>query len=75
VANIPGAVPRTSTQALVNATLPYCLSIAGNGLARACGEDEGLLAGLNCFDGRCTFAAVAEAHRLPYRDPSLLLGG
>lgn len=74
VANIPGAVPRTATQALTNATLPYGLRIAGLGLAKACAEDAGLLSGLNTYDGKCTFAAVAEALKLEYCDPAKALG-
>ena len=73
VANMPGAVSRTSTQALANATLPYGLKIANKGVEDACKEDKGLLAGLNCYDGKCTFAGVAEAFGLEYVDPSTLL--
>lgn len=69
VANMPGAVSRTSTQALVNATLPYGLQIATKGLERACAEDKGLLEGLNCYDGKCTYRNVADAFELEYVDP------
>lgn len=75
VANMPGAVSRTATQALVNATLPYGLAIAGKGLETACAEDKGLLMGLNCYDGKCTCIGVAEAFGLVYTDPALLITG
>lgn len=74
VANMPGAVSRTSTQALVNATLPYGLQIASKGLEKACAEDMGLMAGLNCYDGKCTYLHVAEAFGLEYTDPMKLEG-
>lgn len=73
VANMPGAVPRTATQALVNATLPYGLAIACKGLETACAEDKGLLEGLNCYDGKCTCIGVAEAFGLVYTDPVMLI--
>lgn len=66
VANIPGAVPKTSTLALTNATLPYALKIATNGWQQACAEDAGLAAGLNVVGGHVTYKAVAEALQLPY---------
>jgi alanine dehydrogenase len=66
VANMPGAVPRTSTFALNNATLPFTLALAGKGWRRAMEEDPHLLAGLNVHRGRITYAAVAEAHGLPW---------
>ncbi|TCO80946.1 alanine dehydrogenase [Plasticicumulans lactativorans] len=61
VANMPGAVPRTSTFALNNATLPYTLALADKGWRRALGDDAGLRAGLNVHAGHVTYAAVAEA--------------
>ena len=61
VANIPGAVSRTSTLALTNATLPYALKIAGKGWKVSCQEDAGLAKGLNTIDGNLTNKAVAEA--------------
>ena len=61
VANIPGAVSRTSTLALTNATLPYALKIAGKGWKAACKEDAGLAKGLNTINGCLTNKAVAEA--------------
>ncbi|MEK7244467.1 MAG: alanine dehydrogenase, partial [Pseudomonadota bacterium] len=66
VANMPGAVPRTSTFALNNATLPYVLALAGKGVIRALAEDRHLLAGLNVHRGRITHPAVAEALKLDY---------
>lgn len=62
VANMPGAVPVTSTYALTNATLPYALSIANNGWRQACVEDPNLAKGLNVHGGRIYYAAVADAH-------------
>lgn len=61
VANIPGAVPFTSTLALTNATLPYALRLADKGWKQACAEDPGLKLGLNVVDGKVTFPGVAEA--------------
>lgn len=61
VANIPGAVPFTSTLALTNATLPYALKLADKGWKQACKEDAGLAAGLNVVDGKVVFPGVAEA--------------
>ena len=73
VANIPGAVPRTSTEALVNATLPYGLRITREGLEAACKADPCLMSGVNTYKGKCTFEAVAEALHLPYTDPNTLM--
>lgn len=61
VANIPGAVPFTSTLALTNATLPYAIRLADKGWEKACMEDAGLKLGLNVVDGKVTFPGVAEA--------------
>jgi alanine dehydrogenase len=66
VANMPGAVPVTSTRALTNATLPYVEAIAGHGLAEAVARDRSLARGVNVVDGRITYAAVAEAHDLDF---------
>jgi alanine dehydrogenase len=69
--NMPGAVPRTSTFALTNATLPYLLDMAERGLARAVQTDPSLAAGVNTIAGRVTCAPVAEAQGLsvsPVRD-------
>ena len=64
VANMPGAVPRTSTVALTNATLPYALSVANQGWWLACTEDAGLAAGVNIVEGRVTCRGVADAFGL-----------
>lgn len=66
VANIPGAVPYTSTLALTNATLPYALRLADKGWRDACKADPGLAEGVNIVDGKITYEAVAEAWNLPY---------
>lgn len=65
VANIPGAVPYTSTLALTNATLPYAIRIANLGWKEACRSDHALELGLNIIDGRVVYPAVAEAFGLP----------
>lgn len=65
VANIPGAVPQTSTLALTNATLPYVLKLADKGWKEACKEDRNLFLGLNIIEGRIVYPAVAEAFGLP----------
>lgn len=72
VANMPGAVPRTSTLALTGATLPYALKIANMGAEAACKADSALMKGLNTYNGHLTFKAVAEAQSLPYTDPATL---
>ena len=64
VANMPGGVPRTSTLALTNATLPYAMALAGKGWRRACATDPALKAGLNVVVGKVTYAGVAEAFGL-----------
>ena len=66
VANMPGAVPITSTKALTNATLPYVEAVADYGLAEAVARDPALARGVNVLDGRVTYEAVAEAHNLEY---------
>jgi alanine dehydrogenase len=66
VANMPGAVPITSTKALTNATLPYVEEIADHGLREAVARDPALARGVNVLDGRITYEAVAEAHNLEY---------
>ena len=73
VTNMPGAVARTSTYALSNATLPYGLAIASRGLENACILDAGLRAGLNCYDGKITYEGVAEAFSMEYQDPLKLI--
>ncbi len=65
VANIPGAVPYTSTLALTNATLPYALRLADCGWRHACEADAGLAEGVNIVDGKVVYPAVAEAWNLP----------
>jgi alanine dehydrogenase len=70
VANMPGGVPRTSTLALTNATLPYAIQLANKGWKKALRENPALLKGLNMVDGKVTYAAVAEAFGLPFVEPS-----
>jgi len=70
VANMPGGVPRTSTLALTNATLPYALTLAGHGWKAACTGDPALAKGLNVVDGKICYAGVAEAFGLPSHDVS-----
>jgi alanine dehydrogenase len=67
VANMPGAVPITSTKALTNATLPYVEAIADYGLAEAVARDLALARGVNVVEGKVTFEAVADAHGLDYQ--------
>ena len=66
VANMPGAVPITSTKALTNVTLPYAEAIAEKGLTRAIADDPALARGVNVIDGKVTYRAVAEAHGLEH---------
>jgi alanine dehydrogenase len=66
VANIPGAVPNTSTIALTNATLRYVLALADKGWQQACRDDRSLARGVNMVDGRCTYEAVAKVWNLQY---------
>lgn len=73
VANMPGAVPRTSTFALTNVTIPYALQIANKGYREACLQNEALLKGMNTLNGYITYKAVAQAHGLPYKDAKTLL--
>jgi len=73
VANMPGAVPRTSTMALTNVTLPYVRALAGRGAVDALARDPGLRSGLNVFRGQVTHQAVADAHHLPYREVASIL--
>jgi alanine dehydrogenase len=67
VANMPGAVPITSTKALTNATLPYVEAIADHGLADAVARDAALARGVNVLDGKVTYEAVADAHGFDYQ--------
>ena len=73
VANMPGAVPRTSSLALSNATLPYALKIADMGVRAALRSDRTLRLGLNTFAGHCTHPAVAETFALRYDEPLRLI--
>jgi len=66
VANMPGAVGRTSTLALTNATLPYTIALADKGWERACRDDAGLAAGVNIERGKVTNKPVAEAFELKF---------
>jgi alanine dehydrogenase len=66
VANMPGAVPRTSTFALTNATVPFVLALADKGFPRALAEDPHLRAGLNVHAGRLVHPAVAQALGIDY---------
>ncbi len=74
VANMPGAVPHTSTLALVNATLGYGLAIADKGWKQAVIDDPALAKGVNVLDGKITYRPVAEAHEMPYTPLQELLG-
>lgn len=73
VANMPGAVPRTSTIALTNVTVPYAVQIANKGYKQACIDNEALLKGINTLNGFVTYEAVAEAHNIEFSDAKLLL--
>ena len=74
VTNMPGAVARTSTFALNNATLPFTLALANKGYRQALADDPHLKAGLNVMDGKVTYKAVAEAHNLDFTAPEEALG-
>ena len=71
VANIPGAVPNTSTIALTNATLRYAVALADKGWQQACRDDHALYMGLNVVHGKVTFKAVADVFGLPYEPIAL----
>lgn len=73
VANMPGAVPRTSTFALTNATMPYVITLADRGWRQACLADEALAAGLSTHEGRLLNEHVAEDLALPFTDPAGVL--
>ena len=75
VANMPGAVPRTSTFALTNATLPYALALANKGFERAIQDDKGLAEGVNTYAGKLTYDAVAESQNLEYTPLDSLVDG
>ena len=74
VANMPGAVPITSTYALTNATLPYVVALADHGVAEAARRDPGLRLGINVAGGHVTHKAVAEAVGMEYVPPEEALG-
>ena len=74
VANMPGAVARTSTQALNNATLPYIIKLAEQGYAKALATDKHLRKGLNVYKGHLTCSEVAEALSLPFVSAEQALG-
>jgi alanine dehydrogenase len=74
VTNMPGAVARTSTIALNNATLPFALALADKGYRLALNDDRHLRNGLNVAGGKVTYKAVAEAHDLPYTPAEEVLG-
>lgn len=74
VANMPGAVPRTSTLALTNVTLPYLLRIARDGIQQAIRSDAALRKGVNAWEGKLTYQAVAEAHGIPFTELGDFLG-
>ena len=74
VTNMPGAVARTSTFALNNATLPFVMALANKGVRRALAEDPHLKSGLNVAYGKVTYKAVADAHKLPYAAAEEVMG-
>ena len=74
VANMPGAVPQTSTWALSSTTLAYALKIADHGLVAAAKADPALLKGINTYGGHVTYEAVAQAHKMDYTPAAKLLG-
>ena len=73
VANMPGAVPRTSTYALTNATLSYALELAGKGVEASVRENRHLANGVNTYAGACTVEGVAVAHGLEFTPLDRLL--
>ncbi|MDX1646355.1 MAG: alanine dehydrogenase [Longimicrobiales bacterium] len=74
VANMPGGVPRSSTLALTNATLPYAVALASKGWRRACVEDEALKLGVNVVDGHVVYQGVADAFDMECRSVESFLG-
>lgn len=75
VANMPGAVPRTSTFALTNATLPFALALANKGFEKAIQDDKGLAEGVNTYAGKLTYEAVATSQNLEYTPLDSLVDG
>jgi alanine dehydrogenase len=74
VPNMPGAVSHTSTFALTNTTMKYAIALADQGVERAIKSDPALALGVNCWDGACTYEAVAQAHGLAYTPLQTALG-
>ena len=70
---MPGGVPRTSTLALNNATLPFLVKLANKGYQKALGEDKNFLAGLNVHKGQVTYKAVADVFGYEYVNPSSII--
>jgi alanine dehydrogenase len=75
VANMPGAVPYTSTLALTNATLPYAIQLANKGWRKAVQDNEDLRLGLNVVNGEICYKGVSEAWNLPYTPVEQILEG
>jgi alanine dehydrogenase len=73
VANMPGGVPRTSTLALNNATLPFLVKLANKGYQKALAEDKNFLAGLNVHKGEVTYKAVADVFGYDYINPKNII--
>jgi len=73
VANMPGAVPYTSTLALTNATLPYALQLANKGWKKACADNEELKKGLNVANGKIVYKGVSDAWGLPFNEVETVL--
>lgn len=74
VANMPGAVPQTSTWALTNTTMAYALKVADHGVVAACKADRALMKGVNTYGGHVTYEAVAQAHGLAFVPAEKLMG-
>ncbi len=74
VANMPGAVPQTSTWALTNTTMAYALKIADMGVVAACKSDKALMKGVNTYAGHVTYEAVAQAHNMEFVPATKLMG-
>jgi alanine dehydrogenase len=74
VANMPGAVPRTSTYGLTNATLPYVIALADKGWRAALADDPALREGLNLYDGKITCSGVADSFGMECVDPETIIG-
>jgi alanine dehydrogenase len=70
---MPAAVPHTSTFGLTNATFPYLLQIANNGLERACELHPGICEGVNTFQGHITYPAVAESQNRDWKELAAVL--